>query len=291
MVPFLLAAAAFLQTPAITLLDTAVIRSARAHESSGLAPSRRYPGHFWTINDSDNEPLLLGLDSAGADRGFVRVRGARNIDWEDLALGPCPRRQDSCLFIADIGDNYSRRHSVIIYIVPEPEAPTSPSDTLREAAVLDSIVLRYPDGRHDAEALAITPDRWLLVITKDRAETPKLYRTPLDSTGPRRRLTLVGELPIATGMVRGRLVTGAAVAPGGRWLAVRTYVSIHLFRLSQSGQTETLLPRGGIVIPVVEMQGEAISFDRDDRLVLSSERGREGHAIMTRLRISALPSP
>lgn len=296
MVPVLLAAAALFQgpqgqRPTITLIDTAVITSERIPESSGLVVSRRYPGRMWTINDSDNEPSLLRLDSTGRDRGRVRVRGARNVDWEDLALGPCPAGNGDCLYIADIGDNDTRRDQVTVYIVPEPLPPTNPSDTLREVAVQDSLVLRYPDVPHDAEAIAITPDRWLLIVTKDRGGPARLYRTSIDSTGGGRRLSLVDEMPIATSVVRGRLVTGAAVSPNGRFLAVRTYVSIHFFRLLPGGATETLLPRAGLVIPVVEAQGEAIAFDGNDALVLTSERQDRHPAIMTRLRVSGLPSP
>lgn len=292
MVPFLLAMLLWAQSPrpSIALIDTSVIVVPELAESSGLAPSARHAGRFWSINDSGNRPLLFGLDSTGADRGFVRVRGAALVDWEDLASGPCPKRAGNCLFIADIGDNYVRRGHVVIYVVPEPDAPTNPSDTLREVVVSDTIQLRYPDGRHDAEALAVTGDRWIAVITKDRSDPAKLYRAPLDSTGHGRTFEYMGELPIAVGMVRGRLVTGAAVSPDGQWLAARTYVSIHLFRLLPGARLESLLPRSGIVIPVVETQGEAIAFDRNDRLTLTSERGQANHGILTRLAVSGLPA-
>lgn len=279
------------QEPGLELADTAVLAAPGLHESSGIVVSARRPGIIWTINDSGNRPLLFATDSSGRDRGFVRVRGANLVDWEDLSAGPCPGSSEACLYIGDIGDNNRRRRRVVVYVLPEPDAPSAPGDTLREIVVRDSIVLRYPDRAHDAEALAITPDRWLLIVTKDLGDDPGLYRAPIDSTGGVRTLEFLGDLPIATGFVRGRLVTGSAVSPDGRLLAVRTYISLHLFRLSAGGRTTPLLPRNGIPIPVVETQGEAIAFDGNERLVLTSERGRSGHAIISRLRLRRTSGP
>ena len=41
-------------------------------------------------------PYLYATDLSGAYRGMLRVPGADAVDWEDIALGPCPTRRGPC---------------------------------------------------------------------------------------------------------------------------------------------------------------------------------------------------
>src|SRR2546425_2345850 len=77
---------------AIVLLQAHALASPRLIESSGVAVSHAHPGVLWSHNDSGDGPYLYATDLTGADRGRVLVSGAENEDWEDMALGPCPRR-------------------------------------------------------------------------------------------------------------------------------------------------------------------------------------------------------
>jgi hypothetical protein len=271
----------------LTLLDTAVLSAPRLDESSGVAPSRR-PGVYWTQNDSGDGPFLYATDSAGHDLGRIRVDGATNVDWEDIARGPCPAQPGTCIYIGDIGDNAARRGSVIVYVVPEPDPPTGASDTSRHFAAIDSIRLRYPDHPHDAEGLAVTADRRLLIVTKDLSARARLFSAAL--TGHGRETVVLAPmctLALAVNPIRGRLVTGIALSPDERWLLARTYVSIHAFALDSA--CTPLVRETGVVIPVIESQGEGVTFDGPDRIVMTSERGSTGHAIISRYRIEGLP--
>ena len=137
-------------------------------ESSGVIASRKYPGVFWTINDSGNDPLLFATDSAGADLGYLRVQGASNFDWESLSIGPCTRTRGTCLFIGDTGGNNGRRPFISVYVVPELQPPAGPDDTLRTVLAQDTLRLVYPDSQqHDAEAIAVVGEQ-LWLVTKDR---------------------------------------------------------------------------------------------------------------------------
>jgi hypothetical protein len=270
----------------VELMDTAVLASPRLRESSGVVASARAPGIFWTHNDSGDGPFLYATDSAGQDLGAVRITGARAVDWEDIAAGPCLVAAGRCFYVGDIGDNGARRPYVIVYRVPEPEPPHGPSDTLGSTAMLDSIVIRYPDGPHNAEALVVTRAGVLLIITKDLTGPARLFRTSLRS-GPRNRsLQLIGTLGLQTSALTGRLVTGAAISPDDSLLVVRTYVSLHFFLLRGDSLPTLLGPLVGVTIPVVEPQGEAVSFDGATRLILTSERGLESRAVLTRLRLT-----
>jgi hypothetical protein len=273
---------------AVALIDTAVLAAPRLGESSGVTASRRSPGVYWSHNDSGDQPFLYATDSAGTDLGRVRVRGARNVDWEDIATGPCFRTRETCLYISDSGDNLARRPWIVVYRLVEPAPPAGPSDTLRTVPLLDSLVLRYPDRPRDAEGLAITPDGWLLLVSKDRNRPPHLYRARI----PRLPVPIVledrGSVPITFSLIRGRIVTGADASASGRLFVARTYVSIHLFRL-ENGEITPLLPEDGVTIPILEDQGEAVAFVGDSLLVLTSERALRNHAIVQRLLLTGVP--
>ena len=235
-------------------------------ESSGLAASRRHPGVLWTIEDSGAEPVLHATDTTGADLGTWRVTGAANTDWEALAVGACPA--GSCLFIGDIGDNRATRAQVTIYRVPEPDAE-APSRRTRPATRL---AVTYPGGPRDAEAMVALPGGDLLIISKSRGSAPHVYQVPSAAwraAGPARASDL-GPLPIPAGSLAD-LVTDAALSPDGRRIAIRTYVSIHVFRLDADHQlaADPTVPACGIF--GIEPQGEGLAWLDATHFVTSSE--------------------
>ncbi len=275
----------------LVVLDTAALQAVRLTESSGAAMSAITPGVVWTHNDSGDGPYLYATDSAGRDLGRRRVEGAHATDWEDLAAGPCVIVPGRCLYVGDIGDNRRRRRHVVVYRLREPPPPRAPSDTLGTAPLLDSIGLRYPGRPHNAEALAVTGDGTLFLITKDVRGPPRLFRGDVRNAGAREELAALGALAMAGSALTGRLATGAAVSPGDSLLVVRTYVSVHFFRLHGGSVPTPTGPPAGITIPFVEPQGEGITFDGPERLVLTSERDDAARGMIVRLRILTSPSP
>lgn len=283
---------ALAQSPArVEVIDTAILAAPRLVESSGVVASTLVPGVYWTHNDSGDGPFLYATDSTGRDLGAVRVAGAGAVDWEDLAAGPCVVVPGRCLYAADIGDNAQRRARVVLYRLREPAPPHGPADTLRTVPLLDSLVLVYPDRPHDAEALAVEPGGTVLLVTKDLFGPAVLYRTSASAGASHHTLSVVGPLALETSVVTGRLATGAALSPDGGLLAIRTYVSLHFFRLRGDSLPLPLNPRRGITIPVVEPQGEGVAFDGPDRLVLTSERGSAQHGTLVRLRVVFITGP
>ena len=286
--------AAAQRPPRLELVDTAVLRAPRLTESSGAAPSHRTRGVYWTHNDSGDQPRLYATDSAGDDLGSVLVDGATNVDWEDLGSGPCPDRAGWCLYPADIGDNARSRDHVVIYCLAEPEPPAGSGDTLRHVPIESAVALRYSDHPHDAEAIAVEPSGVILIITKELVKSPAVYVVPR-RTGPQRpgevdTVRLAGSLDLAPSFWRMRMVTGAGVAPDGTTLVVRTYSSLHFFRLRGDSLPVPISPTTGLTIPVVEPQGEGVAFVTPGLLVLTTERDGADHAIISFVRIVGLPS-
>jgi hypothetical protein len=246
-------------------------------ESSGVAASRTRAGIYWTHNDAGGAPEVYAVDAGGRLRQRVRVEGARNMDWEDIALGPCPGGE--CLYLADIGDNHARREEVTIYRVPEPKA----GDT---AARAERFPARYPGGPRDAEALFVLPDTSVYIITKGRESPVALFRYPGRlHAGEVVELEHLRDLTPAP-VPHADRVTAADASPNGRWVAVRSYSTLMIFRteaLLHSSSTPQALTTD--LTPLGEPQGEAVSLGDDGAVVLTSEGGaKHAPATLRRLR-------
>lgn len=245
-------------------------------ETSGLALSSWGDGVLWTHNDSGDAPIVYAVDTVGALVGRVRVSGARAVDWEDMARAPCGH--GLCLYLADIGDNLERREGVTIYRIPEPE----PGDSVSAPAA--SVTFTYPEGPRDAEALAVSPDGDLVVITKGRGAPRRVYRIDASDLEGRWRAAgsaaaaEAGALPVdrvVEVLDLGRpppSVTGADLTSDGRLLVVRTYAGLRFFRVEARGRLRPAGTAGGVsLVSLGELQGEAVTLRRDGTIFLTSE--------------------
>jgi hypothetical protein len=250
-------------TPTCEIVEAGGALPDEVRETSGLARSTRGPDLFWTHNDAGNEPYLFAVDAAGRLVQRVRVTGAELIDWEDLETAPCGA--GSCLYVGDIGDNDGNRERITIYRVPEPEAAST------ETAPADALHARFPDGPRDAEALFNDRSGTLHVITKGRSEEIALYRyPPPQRTGETVVLERVRELFPRPQDDAGR-VTAASATPDGRWVGIRTYRTLYLYRAEQLLADSTLQPAVIDLTPLGEAQGESLVLSDDGTVWLSSE--------------------
>lgn len=245
------------------------------HESSGLALAGGGDA-LWTHNDS-GEPLLHLVGTDGTPRGQVRVTGATVTDWEDVAAGPCPGG-GRCLYVADIGDNQAARPGITIWRVPEPaagDAQTRPAQAL---------AAEYPTGPHDAEAMFVLPDGGVHVVTKGETGHVAIYRLPRTAQpGTPSRLEQVAELR-AGPVPRSERITGAAAAPDGQWIVLRTLDALAFYRAGNLAAERLGQPLTFNVKPLKEAQGEAVEFAAGGMLYLSSEGGKkEDPATLSRL--------
>jgi hypothetical protein len=257
----------------------------RLDESSGLAASRAYRGVLWTIEDSGNPAELHAVDTAGRVLGTWRLEGARNADWEALSIGRCGT--DTCVHIADTGDNGARRDEVVIYRVREPAVDTgkrSGERLRRRIAAVDVLRLRYPDGAHDVEALVAMPGGDLMLISKGRNERVEAFRIRTPAWNRRREFVAekLGMIDLPQGGIAD-LVTDAALHPGGRMLVVRTYVGLYFLTLDDAGVPRPGKRRGCAILGL-ELQGEGVTWLDDETLALSSEAAYGVPGTLSRVR-------
>lgn len=238
-------------------------------EASGVAASRRHPGVLWTHNDSGGEAAISAIDSTGRELGRVRVAGARNRDWEDIALGPCPAGE--CLYLADTGDNRLRHDEAVVYRIPEP----APGDTV--SAPAERFPLRYPDGPRDVEALYLLPDGVLYLVSKGRHHPIELYRYPPPFRAGETVVVEEVQRFSESGVALPFMVTGAGATPDGRWVAIRTYSAVQLYHPDATGHLTPALPPPGLDLQhLAEPQGEGVDIRADGTLILISEAGPRG---------------
>ena len=247
-------------------------------EASGIVQSSKESGIFWAQNDSGNEAVLYAFDSVGSAQARVRVDGARNRDWEAIAIGPCD--EGSCIYIGDVGDNNSGRNAVSVWRVREPTS----NDTL--TAKPARLVLRYADGPRDVESMWVAPDTAVYLLTKRPERNAagayrpsRIYRVAPSSwrSGDTATAALFDSLPIVPTRDESRdWITDAALSrrdsAGAVRLAVRTYRDVYVFGVDTSTwRPAGLLGRCSLRDFKERMSGEGMTWLPDGRLMFDAE--------------------
>ncbi len=274
MIPRLLTLTGVLWLAAIAAADepVAILADRRINEASGLVRSLRHPEVFWTHNDSGGEPCLFAIDRQGRTRAKVRLPGAANFDWEDLAAWKDAEGR-AWLLVGDIGDNFRLRPSIQVYQIPEPDLPADPGHEV-ESARPRLWRAAYPDGRHDAESLAIDPREGRLhVVTKREDGRSAVYAFPV-ALEEGRALTLekIAELRFPLLEHTGKrprdaaMATAACFAPDGRRFLVATYTHFYEWRISEGEPLVAVLQRAPESFrPPLLRQMEGACYDDDGR--------------------------
>jgi hypothetical protein len=258
-------------------------------ESSGLAASRRDPRIIWTHNDSGGEPVLYAIEPNGAKRGDLRITGAVNRDWEDIASFELDGR--AWLLVADTGDNGGRRTDCALYVVAEPDpAELSP---LHETAatVAWKIPVRFVDGPRDCESVAVDARAGLVYLLAKRTSPHGLYtlplRLPTDGVVPAavpvaqfpnalipQPSATQSLMPIPTGRFRAQ-PTGMDFAADGSAAVIVSYGDVLVFpRRKNEPWTVALLHAPLVLVPHGLAQAEGVAFGADSRTIYVSSEGR-----------------
>ncbi|MFI7606303.1 hypothetical protein ACIBTV_14365 [Micromonospora sp. NPDC049366] len=240
-----------------TATPVCAVRDRRLNEISGLAAT---DGGYVLVNDGADDEARRRIFFLGPDCRVVRdvPYPSRPRDTEDVAV-----TADGTVWVADVGDNDRSRTTVAVWRLP----PGAARPVLHR--------LSYPDGPHDAEALLVTGDGRPVIVTKFSGA---LYApTTAPRPGATVPLTRVGQvrLPATTtsnpfGVLGRSAITGAATAPDGSRVVLRTYADAFEFDVT-GGDVIAALTTGTPRTTALpdEPQGESITYDRDGRSVLT----------------------
>ena len=134
----------------------------RITESSGLAASLLFPGQLWTHNDSGDGPRLFRFTPDGSVTAVVHLDIPPPRDWEDIASFRWNGRP--MLLVGDIGDNKAQHEFITLWLLEEQAWDGGDIQLVRDPVRID---LRYPDGPHNCESLAVDPATGqVLLMTK-----------------------------------------------------------------------------------------------------------------------------
>jgi hypothetical protein len=228
-------------------------------ESSGLARGDS-AGLVWTHGDGGTLATLYQASLDGRLHGALPLAPLPNHDWEELTRDPAGR-----FYIGDFGNNRNDRRDLAIYRITRGAGRPQ----------VDTIAFRYPDQtqfpppparRHfDCEAMVFYNDS-LHLFTKDRsrAHCTRYYVVPAQ---PGHHVAVLRDsLRLRT------LVTGAALRPDGRQVALLGYGGLFLLdgppgaQLLHQAKSYRRLPATG--------QAEALLFLTRHDLLVGNERGR-----------------
>lgn len=238
-------------------------------EVSGIVKSRKYKDTYWVHGDSGTKDHIYAINSDGEIKSGKKkyegaeIKGAKNKDWEDIALG-----EDGTLILADFGNNCHCRDDLKILIIEEPEPDDDEADVLAEYRIKyperEGVLSLFIQDNHNAEAVFMRAGKIYIITKNESGGEAKLFQ--LDNP-------VEDEINIPTEVspfkFRGQ-VTAADISPDEKKLAVLTYNSIWIFDIEEGkgmfDGTKYWQPIRGVE------QVESIAFSGED-LIIAEENG------------------
>lgn len=238
-------------------------------EASGLVPSIKNPGYFWSHQDKNNDNVIFLIDGATAEIvANYRISGLLNRDWEDIEIGRSPDNDEVYLYVGEIGDNNAVYGKYKIYKFPEPVYEDEHYQTSvrleLEVEVFDFV---YPEKDHDAESLLLDPLTQDLYIVTKRDVRSVVYVLPYpQSTENETTVIKVGEMFF-------REATAGNISQDGKHIVIKTYGNIFYWERNNEEHLTEILVREPHRLPYkpTEPQGEAICFDLENNYWTVSE--------------------
>ncbi|MDX9754180.1 MAG: hypothetical protein RBU29_09490 [bacterium] len=254
------------QEKAIEMLDEkphAKIDGDEVEELSGVIRARQ-PGEYWGHNDRGNKPVLYRFSADGDLLQKIKLDKIENTDWEAIT-----RDQQGYLYIGCFGDNDRQRSEYAILRLPEP------NPGVEETTKVETMPFTYADGKaHNCEAFFYYNTSFYLITKENKkSDPPRVFR--LDGFHKNRKAvaSVVGDLGF-TGVV-----TDAAIAVDGRWMAILTEKTLYL--LPVQGESSFLgAPQREISLDLGQCEG--LCFD-GETLLISNEKGHLWHYPLPRL--------
>jgi hypothetical protein len=240
-------------------------------EQSGMV---WWHGRLWIHNDGGAPPVIMALDSTGTTvLSSVTLRGATNIDWEDMA------QDDQYFYIADAGNNaHGARNNLCVYRVSKQHLLALDSNLSVQAERIDfqfedqaqpPVAVAPNTTNFDTEAI-ICRDGHIFLFTKQwTGRQTALYKFP--AVPGKQIAKRMGT------MDAGGLITGAAISPDGKTVVLTGYsplLSRFVWLLYGFNGDAFFEGHRRVIRLTGPGQTESACFLDNDRLLLGSEQFR-----------------
>ncbi len=253
-----------------TKLKKVTALSNRIGEISGVVALSK--NQIFAINDSGNKNTLFKLNQEGKILEEIRIPGAKNVDWEDLAYD-----HKGNIYIGDFGNNTNDRKDLTIYKI---SGLSSNKIIVSEIHFFLEDQKKFPPKKKnlnfDIEAF-IYLDGSFYLFSKNRSSkfegTTKLYK--LSATPGKQVAKLIGKYNTCNDS-SDCFITGAAINKKKNKIALLTYNK--LFVISDFKKDHFF---DGTIQKIKlnhHSQKEGISFKNDSVLIITDEKAKHKSA-------------
>ena len=232
----------------------AELKDKKLEEISGLAASVLNPGMLWVHNDSGNPAVVYLVDENLNIHLSCRLKGAKNRDWEDIAVGPGPDKSKRYVYVADIGDNNARHGVKYIYRFPEPQA--GPKNQEITIFAFDTIAFRLSGEKKDTEAIMVHPQTQHIYVVSKREKPVHVYELQFPFGDEILTARNIAALPLTQ-------IVGADISADGDEILMKDYDNVYYWRMKGRTVAQALKDKPLVLHYTEEPQGEAIAFKMD----------------------------
>ncbi|XP_067653731.1 uncharacterized protein [Haliotis asinina] len=224
------------------------------HVISGLTASRTHPGYLYAINGNlgTNKIYIIDEDTAQTV-GALAVQNSHEFDWEDIAVGACPRGSGTCIFVVDTG---ARQHAEsTVYAVQEPA-------DMKSQDVSVTGTLNYRNNGIKSEALIVDSSGDVFVFLENEGHPASVAKLPAQGWNAGKTVDVFSTqtLPF-TSPNAGPLA--ADISPSGTDMLIKTLHHIYYWDLPDKSVTNALQHPGVGVPSVYEYHGESVAWKWD----------------------------
>ena len=255
------------------------VASAAVSEGSGLAVSAADPDFLWAINDSGGTPEIHLIGTDGADHGKVRLTGAPNTDWEDLAAFTLDGK--NYLLVADTGDNNAVRKSTTLQILREPALPAAGKPLAATVLSEWKIEFTYDGGPRDCESVAVDAAAGKIILVSKRTKPPEIYELPLRPPASKKPVVAVKTGTVLTDSPLGNLIpfasqpVGMDISADHSFAAILTYYGVFVFpRVANDSWPQTLAKKPLVLAPHGLPQAESVAISKDGKSIFVLSEGK-----------------
>lgn len=231
------------------------LTNSKLEEASDLAASVNNPGLLWTLNDSGNGPNVFLIDQHLNIKLTCTLKGIKNRDWEDLAVGPGPDPKKNYIYVGEIGDNLAIFSYKNVFRFEEPKLSGNKTELTIDK--FDTITFKLPDGKKDCESLMIDPTTKDIYVVSKREDPAYLYKLSYPYS-TKDTLTANKVMPIPYTMM-----VAADFSRNGKEILMKNYKNVYYWKVKDGDVAKSLRERPYIVQYNEEPQGESIAFALD----------------------------